>query len=295
MAAVLISSLGTFGMQFDTNMMTNRTRQTLAAGLTEIVSLIDTEKWRLFWIAERWWGCYIIDMAVNLIITVEFVVRFFVCPYKKQFLKCAGTIAEIIILMTYFLGMIMTWALSSNRSSPALQWIWLIMLSLQILRPLRMIRLAKVNIGVRVLLLVLRKSSSELFTVLIFLGIGTLLFCFLIFAAEIGVEENYPSIWSGAWWAVMTMTTVGYGDIYPKSTFGYLVGTACAISGMVIVGFSIPILSSNFNMYYGHVHIAEEKLEEKMKKVKQVLGPDKYNHNGIAKTEWAYTGTIATK
>jgi hypothetical protein len=291
MAAVVLTSLVTYGMHFDLKLMTNRTRTKVAEGLSDILPLVDTEKWRRFWTAERWWGTYVIDITFNLIITMELIVRFFACPYKKRFLKSAPVVLEIIVLTTYFLAMTLTIALISIGSNTALQWTWLLLMSVQLLRPLRIIRLANTFAGLRILLLVLRKSSYELLTVIIFLCMGMMLFSFLIFAAEIGVEGNFPTVWDGAWWAIITMTTVGYGDTYPESGLGYFVGIACAITGIVIVGFSIPILSSNFNMYYGHVHLAMKKVEEKLKKVQQVLAQDKCN--GSAKTEWVYT--ISTK
>lgn len=48
------------------------------------------------------------------------------------------------------------------------------------------------------------------------------------------------------------MTTVGYGDMVPKTSMGYLIGTATGIAGVLMIGFTVPVLVNNFVMYYNH-------------------------------------------
>jgi hypothetical protein len=91
-----------------------------------------------------------------------------------------------------------------------------------------------------------------------------ILFSFLIFASEIAVEETFQDVWQGCWWSLITMTTVGYGDMYPKAWPGYIVAMACALSGIIITGLSIPIVSNHFNTYYIHVHMAMHDMEKRL-------------------------------
>lgn len=52
------------------------------------------------------------------------------------------------------------------------------------------------------------------------------------------------------WWAIITMTTVGYGDIHPSSVAGYIVGVFCALSGLLLLAMPVAIIASNFSEYY---------------------------------------------
>lgn len=56
----------------------------------------------------------------------------------------------------------------------------------------------------------------------------------------------------GYWWAVVTMTTVGYGDYYPESTWGYIIGFMCAITGVILTALPVAVIGSNFNVYWEH-------------------------------------------
>lgn len=48
------------------------------------------------------------------------------------------------------------------------------------------------------------------------------------------------------------MTTVGYGDYYPETTLGHMVGSLCAISGLIMTALPVAIIGSNFNAYWEH-------------------------------------------
>ncbi|KAF1373955.1 hypothetical protein PFLUV_G00244280 [Perca fluviatilis] len=69
----------------------------------------------------------------------------------------------------------------------------------------------------------------------------------------------------GFWWAVVTMTTLGYGDMYPETWSGMLVGALCALAGVLTIAMPVPVIVNNFGMYYS-LAMAKQKLPKKKNK-----------------------------
>ena len=86
-----------------------------------------------------------------------------------------------------------------------------------------------------------------------------------MFSSLVYVFENddkassFRTMLDAYWWAIITMTTVGYGDVYPITGLGKVVGTLCAVFGVLVIGLPIPIIGSSFNNFY-----AREKRREKI-------------------------------
>ena len=97
----------------------------------------------------------------------------------------------------------------------------------------------------------MKTSYKELSLLLLFVGMGMLIFGTLAYFAEKDVAgTKYTSIPESMWWAIQTMTSVGYGDLFPTTLMGKLIGSCCGVSGILVMALPIPIVVENFGAYY---------------------------------------------
>jgi len=59
-------------------------------------------------------------------------------------------------------------------------------------------------------------------------------------------KDTFPTVWLGMWWALQTVTTVGYGDIVPESTVGRLVATFLLLGGLAFLSVVTATITSSF-------------------------------------------------
>ena len=72
------------------------------------------------------------------------------------------------------------------------------------------------------------------------------------------------------WWAVQTLTSLGYGDFCPQTLLGKIVGSMCAVCGVLVMALPIPIVVDNFADYYSEQKKIEAKELKKEAQAKQV-------------------------
>ena len=80
------------------------------------------------------------------------------------------------------------------------------------------------------------------------------------------------------------MTTLGYGDMFPQTWLGMMVGALCALAGVLTIAMPVPVIVNNFGMYYS-LAMAKQKLPKKKKK---------HNPNPDAPTDSASFGKSET-
>lgn len=118
---------------------------------------------------------------------------------------------------------------------------------LRLFRIFRIAKLARYMESLQLLGRVFMQKKEELATTLVVLIFLLIFAASLMYYAEHPVQpQAFPDIPAAMWWAVATLTTVGYGDVYPVSPLGRLLGAVVAILGIGLFALPTAILGSGF-------------------------------------------------
>ncbi len=201
-----------------------------------------------------------IEMLCVLWFTLEFFTRLVFSTDKLTFFKSPMNWIDFCAICPFFLEMI----LRKNNMKTIV-----VLRVVRITRLFRIFKLSRHSYGLQILGHTLKSSCRELFLLVFFLSIAVIIFSSLIYYAEKDFQgDKFDSIPGSFWWSVVTMTTIGYGDIVPKTVAGKCVGIMCALCGVLVIALPIPVIVNNFSLYYSH---AQARLRVSGKKKKPLL------------------------
>jgi voltage-gated potassium channel len=119
---------------------------------------------------------------------------------------------------------------------------------LRVLRILRILKLSHYFAALDVLLEVARKERNAFGAAFFLLALGTLFASSGIYLCEHEIQPvAFGSIPAAMWWAVATLTTVGYGDVTPVTVAGKVFGASITVMGIGMVALPTGILASGFS------------------------------------------------
>lgn len=118
---------------------------------------------------------------------------------------------------------------------------------LRLMRLLRIFKLNRYSSSMKLISTVLRDEKEKLLITIFMTSILLVLSSALIYTVEHEAQpESFPNIISSMWWSIATLTTVGYGDVYPVTAMGKMLAGVIAILGIGLVALPTGILSSSF-------------------------------------------------
>jgi voltage-gated potassium channel len=173
------------------------------------------------------------------------------------------TISETVVVILFTIEYFTCWIFSGDRLRYPFRFMNLIDLaailpfylsfgagftvlrSLRLVRLLRLLKLARYNGAMQLLSEAFRRVGPELamtgmlVTIAIFIAASA-----LYFAEHDAQPEVYSSIPASMWWAITTLTTVGYGDVYPQTVVGRIVAAGIMLCGIGLVAIPSGLLAS---------------------------------------------------
>lgn len=179
---------------------------------------------------------YILDWWVTISFTVEYILRVSSAKKAKKYSTSFYGIIDILSIIPTYLSIFFV---QSHYLA-----------IIRILRLLRIFRIFKMGTYIdesNSLLISLRKSKRKIFVFLYFIIITTLILGSLMYVIEGGQNrESFSSIPQSMYWAVVTLTTVGYGDVAPVTVLGKIIASGIMILGYSIISVPAGLLSAEY-------------------------------------------------
>ncbi|XP_048408799.1 potassium voltage-gated channel subfamily D member 3 isoform X2 [Stegostoma tigrinum] len=197
---------------------------------------------------------FCLDTACVMIFTVEYLLRLFAAPSRYRFMRSVMSIIDVVAIMPYYIGLVMT---NNEDVSGAF-------VTLRVFRVFRIFKFSRHSQGLRILGYTLKSCASELGFLLFSLTMAIIIFATVMFYAEKGsTHSKFTSIPASFWYTIVTMTTLGYGDMVPKTIAGKIFGSICSLSGVLVIALPVPVIVSNFSRIYHQNQRADKRRAQK--------------------------------
>ncbi|XP_033975158.1 potassium voltage-gated channel subfamily G member 3 [Trematomus bernacchii] len=184
--------------------------------------------------------------------TAECTIRFLVARSKCEFLRQPLNIIDVIAITPYYVTMALAQA---GVPDAGLGVAGVVLRVLRMMRVFWLMKLARHFLGLQTLGLTLTRCYREMVMLMVFVFVAMAIYSALAQLLEHGLNlgtqnPDFASIPASAWWVIISMTTVGYGDVYPVTVGGRVLGGMCVVSGIVLLALPITFIYHSFVQCY---------------------------------------------
>ncbi|WP_022768523.1 ion transporter [Butyrivibrio sp. NC2007] len=179
---------------------------------------------------------FVIEIITALILFVDYCARVYTADYKMGFKNIKAYIAYIFTPLAIFDLLSILPVIYLLFPIPSLRLLKLI----RIFRVLKLVRYSKTMI---VIANVVRKVKTQLIAVLILITIYIFVSAMLIFQLEPNLFESF---FDALYWATISITTIGYGDIYPTTDIGRFITMISALMGVAVIALPSGMITAAY-------------------------------------------------
>lgn len=175
-----------------------------------------------------------LEIMFTIIFSIEYIVRIFISPKPLKYIFSFWGLLDLAAILPTYLSFVFF----------GYHYL-LVMRVFRLLRVFRILRLTKFNKEAILILNALKSSYYKISLFLLAMFFFTIILGTIMYVVENG-EGGYTSIPQSIYWAIVTITTVGYGDIVPATVFGKMVSSFIMLFGYAIIAVPTGIIVSEF-------------------------------------------------
>lgn len=173
-----------------------------------------------------------LEWGFTILFTIEYVTRLWCHPKPIRFARSFYGLVDLVSFLPTYIAVLF----------PGASFLAVIRL-LRVLRIFRVLRLLEFLSEANILLRSLAQSRRKIFVFMFTVFVAIVVFGSLMYIVE-GPEYGFDSIPRSVYWAIVTVTTVGYGDITPHTTMGQVIAALAMLTGYAIIAVPTGIVSA---------------------------------------------------
>ena len=179
--------------------------------------------------------------------SIEYSLRLLSAPSRISFAFSTLGIIDLLAVLPYYATISMrSKEESGGKSLAAFRFV-------RMIRVCRVLKISRYNRGLRILGKTIVSSKQQIKSLFLYFTIIVILMSSIIYHAEefSNGKSYFKSIPDVFWFTIITMTSVGYGDIVPMTVLGKIAAIFCFISGIILLlSLPVPIFISHFKAFY---------------------------------------------
>lgn len=173
-----------------------------------------------------------LEWIITILFTIEYVGRLVIVDNKWRYARSFFGVVDLLAILPVYLSLILPGAQSL-----------LVIRSLRLLRVFRVLKMARFISEANYLVRAIKSSSRKIIVFLIVVLLINVIVGSTMYLIE-GPENGYDSMFRGLYWSIVTMSTVGFGDIAPSTPLGQVLAAMLMIVGYSVIAVPTGIVSA---------------------------------------------------
>lgn len=202
------------------------------------------------------------EIATVIVFIIEYILRIWTADLlhpdaahpRIEYLTSFMAVIDLLAILPFFIPFI----------SLDLRFLRMVRL-LRLFRLLRVFKLSRYMDAWIIIVKVIKQSASQLIVSVAICFFVMLFSAIVMYTVENPVQpDQFPNVISSLWWALCTLTTVGYGDVYPITAAGRFFASIISLVGIGIIAIPTGIIAAGFTSVINKEHEEEEKDDPKL-------------------------------
>jgi len=189
-----------------------------------------------------YWSAF--EVFSSVVFTIEYLLRLW-CAVEHpryahpvrgrlRYMRTPLALVDLVAILPFWLPMV------TSLDTRVLR-------ALRLFRLFRLLKIGRYSSAISALARVFSRKADELSMTFFAVSLSLIVFASLMYFVENPAQPTvFTSITQTMWWAIATLTTVGYGDMYPITTAGQIIGGLIAVTGVVMIAVPSGIVASGF-------------------------------------------------